>query len=141
VLLIRRSPRAALPAAAGAALLLTDAWFDVCTSAPGLDRLLAAGEAALIELPLAAAAIWLAVVLTRDTGRERPKRARYGNRGRTRRLHALPPPVELDRLGHGEQDGRILQRREAVRRGGHHQQVAPPGLPGVLAGRQPDPAG
>ena len=141
VLLTRRSPRAALPAVAGAALLLADAWFDVCTSPPGLDRLLAAGEAALIELPLAAAAIWLAVALTRDTGRGRPERARYGNRGRTRRLPALPPPVELDQLGHGEQDGRILQRREAVRRGGHHQQVAPPALPGVLAGRQPDPAG
>ena len=40
-----------------------------------------------------------------------------------------------DQLGHGEQDGRILQRLQAVRRGGHHQQVAPPGLPGVLAGR------
>jgi hypothetical protein len=99
VLLTRRSPRAALPAVAGAALLLADAWFDVCTSPPGLDRLLAAGEAALIELPLAAAAIWLAVALTRDTGWGL---TRDTGRGR---------PVELDQLGHGEQDGRILQRR------------------------------
>ncbi len=59
------SPRAGLTAAAGAALLLTDAWFDVCTSAPGLDRMLAVGEATFAELPLASAAIWLAVRLTR----------------------------------------------------------------------------
>jgi hypothetical protein len=71
-LLSRGSPRAAIPAAAGAALLLADAWFDLCTSPPGLDRLLAVGEAVLVELPLAAAAIWLAVALTRDTGRGRP---------------------------------------------------------------------
>ena len=71
LLLTRGSPRAGLSATAGAALLLADAWFDVCTSPPGLDRLLAVGEAVLVELPLAAAAIWLAVVLTRDTGRGR----------------------------------------------------------------------
>ena len=71
LLLTRGSPRAGLPATAGAALLLADAWFDVCTSPPGLDRLLAVGEAVLVELPLAAAAIWLAVALTRDTGRGR----------------------------------------------------------------------
>jgi hypothetical protein len=63
---------AASPTWAGAALLLADAWFDVCTSPPGLDRLLAVGEAVLVELPLAAAAIWLAVALTRGTGRRRP---------------------------------------------------------------------
>ena len=33
-----------------------------------LDGLLAVGEAVLVELPLAAAAIWLAVALTRDSG-------------------------------------------------------------------------
>lgn len=68
VLLGRGSPRAGLTAAAGAALLLTDAWFDICTSAPGLDRLLAAGEAIFAELPLAGAAIWLAVIVTRKGG-------------------------------------------------------------------------
>jgi hypothetical protein len=71
-LLTRGSSRAAIPATAGAALLLADAWFDVCTSPPGVDRLLAVGEAVLVELPLAAAAIWLAVALTRDTGRGGP---------------------------------------------------------------------
>ena len=65
-LLSRGSPRAGLPAMAGAGLLCADALFDVCTSAAGTPRLLAAGEAVLIELPLAAGAIWLAVTLTRQ---------------------------------------------------------------------------
>jgi hypothetical protein len=65
VLLGRADPRAALTAVAGGTLLLIDAWFDVCTSAPGLDRVLAVAEAAGAELPLAVAAFWLAVSLTR----------------------------------------------------------------------------
>ena len=65
MLLYRGSPRASLTAAAGSALLLADAWFDLCTSAPGSDRVLAAGEAIFAELPVAGAAIWLAVALTR----------------------------------------------------------------------------
>jgi hypothetical protein len=65
-LLRRGSPRASIPAMAGAGLLFADAWFDVCTSAAGTARLLAVGEAVLVELPLAAAAIWLAVTLTRS---------------------------------------------------------------------------
>jgi hypothetical protein len=64
-LLNRSDPRAALTAAAGGALLLTDAWFDVCTSAPGLAQCLAVAEAAFVELPLAAAAFWLAARLIR----------------------------------------------------------------------------
>ena len=60
VLLTIRSPRASLTAAAGAALLLVDAWFDVCTSAPGLDHTLA-----IAEVSLAGAATWLAIALTR----------------------------------------------------------------------------
>ncbi len=66
-LLARDDSRACLTAAAGGALLLTDAWFDVCTSAPGLEHTLAVAEAALVELPLAAAAGWLAVSLFRRT--------------------------------------------------------------------------
>ena len=64
-LLARDDSRACLTAAAGGALLLTDAWFDVCTSAPGLDHTLAVAEAACAELPLAAAAAWLAIALSR----------------------------------------------------------------------------
>jgi hypothetical protein len=63
VLLARADVRAALTAVAGGALLLADAWFDVCTSAPGLDHAVAATEAIFVELPLAAAAFWLAAIL------------------------------------------------------------------------------
>jgi hypothetical protein len=63
-LLRRGSPRASIPAMAAAGLLFADAWFDVCTSSAGTARLLAVGEAVLVELPLAAAAVWLAVTLT-----------------------------------------------------------------------------
>jgi hypothetical protein len=63
VLLTREDPRAALTAMAGGALL--NAWFDVCTSAPGADHTLAVAEAVFVELPLAGAAFWLAVRLTR----------------------------------------------------------------------------
>jgi hypothetical protein len=65
VLLARGDARAGLTAAAGGALLLTDAWFDVCTSAAGFDQAVALTEAILVELPLAGAAFWLAVRLTR----------------------------------------------------------------------------
>jgi hypothetical protein len=54
-----------LVALAGAGVLFADAWFDVCTSPAGLSRWLAVGEALGLELPLAAAAIWLAITLTR----------------------------------------------------------------------------
>ena len=64
-LLARDDSRACLTATAGGALLLADAWFDVCTSAPGLDHAVAVAEAACVELPLAAAACWLAVALFR----------------------------------------------------------------------------
>ena len=63
-LLSRDDPRAALPATATGMLLLVDCWFDLCTSAPGPDHLLAVAEAVVAEVPLACAAIWLAVVLT-----------------------------------------------------------------------------
>ena len=66
-LLARDDSRACLTAAAGGALLLTDAWFDVCTSAPGPEHTVAVTEAVLVELPLAAAAGWLAVRLFRRT--------------------------------------------------------------------------
>lgn len=67
VLLARADVRAGLTAAAGGALLLADAWFDVCTSAPGLGHVIAVAEAMIAELPLAGAAFWLAVALTRGS--------------------------------------------------------------------------
>ncbi len=66
-LLARDDSRACLTATAGGALLMVDAWFDVCTSAPGLEHTLAVTEAVLVELPLACAAGWLAVRLFRRT--------------------------------------------------------------------------
>ena len=66
-LLARDDSRACLTAAAGGALLMVDAWFDVCTSASGLEHTLAVCEAVLVELPLACAAGWLAVRLSRRT--------------------------------------------------------------------------
>jgi hypothetical protein len=63
-LLARGDRRAAVPAAAFGALVLADAWFDVTTSAPGRESAIAIAEAAVVEVPLAAAAFWLAAKLT-----------------------------------------------------------------------------
>ncbi len=55
----RRHPLVGLLAAATAALLVVDAWFDVTLSA-GPERTGAILSAALVELPLAALCGWLA---------------------------------------------------------------------------------
>jgi hypothetical protein len=57
---LRRSRYLATAAAATAALLLVDAWFDVMTSLPG-QRLDPVAEAVLVELPLASVCIWLSL--------------------------------------------------------------------------------
>jgi hypothetical protein len=67
VLLTRGDRRASLSAAVAGTLLLIDAWFDVCTSAPGAGHAMALAEAGCAELPLAAAAWWVAIVLSRET--------------------------------------------------------------------------
>jgi hypothetical protein len=57
-LLIRlRRPQAALTATLSAGLLLTDAWFDICTAAPGFDQRIAVLAAGLLEIPLAVMAL------------------------------------------------------------------------------------
>jgi hypothetical protein len=43
--------------------VLADAWFDVTTSAPGRDSAIAIAEAAVVEVPLAVTAFWLAAKL------------------------------------------------------------------------------
>jgi hypothetical protein len=54
LLLARRDSRCGLAAAAAAALLVSDAWFDVTTAAPGRPLATALAMAACPELPLAA---------------------------------------------------------------------------------------
>ncbi|KPI07446.1 hypothetical protein OV450_0372 [Actinobacteria bacterium OV450] len=54
ILLGRRDPRAAPLAAATAALLVVDAWFDVTTASGGGARATAVALAVCAELPLAA---------------------------------------------------------------------------------------
>ena len=66
-LLSRGGRGASLPAAAAGTLLLIDAWFDVCTSAPGAGHAMALAEAGCAELPLAVAAWWVAIVLANQT--------------------------------------------------------------------------
>lgn len=57
---LRHSRYLGIAASATAALLVVDAWFDV-TTAGARDRLASVGLAVLIELPLAALCLWLAV--------------------------------------------------------------------------------
>ncbi|MEZ0091638.1 hypothetical protein [Streptacidiphilus sp. EB129] len=52
LLLRRADPRHGLTAVATAALLLTDAWFDITTAAPGTDLAVALAMAAFLELPI-----------------------------------------------------------------------------------------
>lgn len=66
VLLTRGDHRASLAAAAAGTLLLIDAWFDLCTSAPGAGLAMALAEAGCAELPLAVAAWWIAIALSRE---------------------------------------------------------------------------
>jgi hypothetical protein len=61
----RRSSWLEGAATAAAALLAADAWFDVLTSSTNVERLVAIGEAALVELPL----VVLLLLLARDAER------------------------------------------------------------------------
>jgi hypothetical protein len=61
----RRSPWLEGAAAAAAALLFVDGWFDVMTSSTRVELGIAIGEALLVELPLAG----LCLLLARDVER------------------------------------------------------------------------
>lgn len=56
----RGKPYVEIPAVITGTLLVTDAWFDVLTSPSHLTLLFAAGQAVLIELPLAGICFWVA---------------------------------------------------------------------------------
>jgi LPXTG-motif cell wall-anchored protein len=90
-LLRRADPRAGLTAVAGGTLLLVDAWFDVCTSAPGLDHALAVAEACCLELPLAAAAFWLALLLTHGNQQHISSSAMTAKAPRPSGSNTMPP--------------------------------------------------
>lgn len=64
-LLLRADNRCALAATATAVLLLTDAWFDVTSAAPGDGLLTAIAMAVFVEAPTALACIVLALRLIR----------------------------------------------------------------------------
>jgi hypothetical protein len=57
---LRRSRYLANAASWSAALVVTDAWFDVMTAPSGHDRVAAVLMAGLVEIPLAARCAWLA---------------------------------------------------------------------------------
>lgn len=56
---IRQSPWLAAAASATGTLLVVDAWFDLLTAGSGGELAVAAAEAALVELPLAALSFWI----------------------------------------------------------------------------------
>ena len=56
---IRHSPWLAAAASATGTLLVVDAWFDVLTAQGGGELAVAATEAVLVELPLAALSFWI----------------------------------------------------------------------------------
>lgn len=56
---VRHSPWLAAAASATGTLLVVDAWFDVLTAQGGSELALAAAEAVLFELPLAALSFWI----------------------------------------------------------------------------------
>ncbi|RDI73995.1 hypothetical protein Gocc_2092 [Gaiella occulta] len=56
---VRHSPWLAAAASATGTLLVVDAWFDVLTAQGGSELALAAAEAVLVELPLAALSFWI----------------------------------------------------------------------------------
>jgi hypothetical protein len=60
-------------AAVAATLLITDAWFDVLTSAPGAERMMAIAMAVLAEIPVAVACGMIA--FRASTSAERAHRA------------------------------------------------------------------
>ncbi len=69
ILVVRRHPAVVLPAAATAALLLSDAWFDIVTSAQGGPRVMALMLAAAVEVPLAGLSLIVAVRVLRRLAR------------------------------------------------------------------------
>ena len=67
ILAIRKSAYSAISASMLGTVILTDAWFDILTSKPGLAERRSIIEAVIIELPLAILSFWLAQKIFRST--------------------------------------------------------------------------
>jgi hypothetical protein len=89
VTVLRRSAMTPIAASVAATMLVCDAWFDVLTSHGNMTVALAAVEALLGELPLAAVCFWIAVNVETVLADGRPYLERAGFRVVHRRL--LPP--------------------------------------------------
>lgn len=76
-----------LPAlsAVTAASLVIDAWFDVVTSATTAERVQAIGLAAVVELPVAGACLWITVHAQEFNDRRVARAAQRSQRRRSRR--------------------------------------------------------
>jgi hypothetical protein len=122
--LFRRSALAEVLAAMTATLLCCDAWLDVLSSVgQGTGAtVIAIGEAALVELPLAALFGWVAVRFARAVAEARPSLQRAGFRIRHRRL--MPPAGDYPALHDAEAAGSQPRWRQWTPRG-HAEQ---PGL-------------
>ena len=67
VLAIRKSAYTAISSAMLATVILTDAWFDILTSRPGIAERRSILEAIFIELPLAIISFWLSQKIFQST--------------------------------------------------------------------------
>ncbi len=122
--LFRRSVLAEVLAAMTATLLCCDAWLDVLSSAgQGTGAtVISIGEAAFVELPLAALFTWVAVRFARSVAEARPALQRAGFRIRQRRL--VPPAGDYRALLDAEAAGSQPSWRQWTPRG----HAAQPGL-------------
>ncbi|MFF4486958.1 hypothetical protein ACFY0F_10755 [Streptomyces sp. NPDC001544] len=124
VLLLRRNPRRALAAAATAALLIVDAWFDIVTSAPGAELAAAIAMAAVAELPMAAVCVVLATASCRPgfPGRDRPPHHRRPDV--TAGAATTPPPTPLEETTMTERPPKPTEHPEPAERPEGHSENA-----------------
>jgi len=118
-LLLRRDPRHPLTAAATAALLIVDAWFDIVTSARGAELAAAIAMAAVAELPVAALCVVLATASCRPglpglPGHDRPPHHRRPDV--TAGPAATPPPIPLEETTMTEQPPAPAKRPQPTER-------------------------
>ncbi|NJC70064.1 hypothetical protein HC031_10130 [Planosporangium thailandense] len=81
VLAYRGQRHTAMTATATATALVIDAWFDVLTSPPGRELMVAIVTALVGELPLAALCLWIALQVDRVIARRLQQLARRAERG------------------------------------------------------------